>query len=603
MACLASCETSSEGLDAAATVDATTTGDDATVASDVGDARVDDAGADSGDAGLIDVDVVDAGTVQDAGVAPDTGPTTDGGAPPDRGVLDAAAAADSGATADSGTWRSALYPDDWTPAHSVGSRFVHDFSYAGYHNSEVAPTATSTVRIDVTSFGADNTGGTDTTAEVQAAIDAAVAGGVVYFPAGLYRFDGSLDVRTSSVVLAGDGPAASRLYFTSSQNMAYQGHITFAGNLRSDLEIPLSADGLPRADVIEVADAADLAIGDDVVIGWVITPAFVAAHGMTGTWQAFNDTWQPFFRRQVVAVDTSTSPAQVTLDVPLRYAARVSDQATLRRERGYLSECGVEDLGVAAAVGWNEAWAQNQVHVIRMTGVADCWVRNVASFASPAAPSSGRGAGDHLQSGGIVVHAAKRVTVKDSTFEKAQNRGGGGNGYLFEVRQSSEVLFADDIAREGRHNFIQNWGFGTTGCVWLRVHSEGGVAAISQALPFGQTGYSEFHHSLATANLIDSSTMHDGWFAGNRNNYSTGAGHSATENVIWNTGGGGTVRSFQFRHGYVIGTAPSITVRRNPIAGEGNGSSPDDWVEGEGAAATLEPQSLFEDQHRRRTAP
>ncbi|MFY0537616.1 hypothetical protein [Nannocystis pusilla] len=57
------------------------------------------------------------------------------------------------------------------------------------------------------------------------------------------------------------------------------------------------------------------------------------------------------------------------------------------------------------------------------------------------------------------------MTVADSTLELAQHRGDGGNGYLFEVMQSGEVLVRDCVARAGRHNFVQNWGFGATGIV------------------------------------------------------------------------------------------------------------------------------------------
>jgi len=527
----------------------------------------------------------------DGGVA-DSG-ASDTGSPGDTGYADAD-------PPDDGLWRSTLYPEEWTPSHSLGSRFLHDFSYAGYKNSEVAPTTTSTIRLDVTTFGADPTGAADSTSAVQDAIDAAPEGSVVYFPTGEYRFDGRLNVRTSSVVLAGDGSTASRLYFTQHQNMAYGSHITVSGQVSHDLELTLAADAESRATTVFVEDASQLAIGDDIAIGWVITSEFIRVHGMTGTWQAFNDDWQAFFRRQVIAVDTSTTPHAVHIDVPLRYPAWTRDQASIRREHGYLTDCGVEGLGLANAVGWSDAWAQNQIHALELRGVADCWVRDVASFASPGAPSRGRGAGTHLQSGGIVVRGSKRVTVADSSMEKPENRGGGGNGYLFEVRTSSEILFRDCVAKAGRHNFIQNWGFGATGIVWLRVHSEGGVAALSEAIPFGQVGYSEFHHSLATANLIDSSQMDDGWSAVNRGSYSSGAGHSATENVLWNTVGAGTIRSFQFRHGYVVGTAPTITVRTNPVLGEGDGANPDDWHEGIGEAATLEPQSLFEDQLRRR---
>ena len=132
--------------------------------------------------------------------------------------------------------------------------------------------------------------------------------------------------------------------------------------------------------------------------------------------------------------------------------------------------------------------------------VKDAWVRHVASFASPYAPA----AGYHLQNGGLDVLESKRVTVTDTTLEKAQNRGDGGSGYLYEVYTSNEVLIRDSEGVAGRHNFIQNWDFGTTGCVFLRDRSAEGLAFAAIDDKYPQNGTSEFHHSLAMACLIDS---------------------------------------------------------------------------------------------------
>jgi hypothetical protein len=238
--------------------------------------------------------------------------------------------------------------------------------------------------------------------------------------------------------------------------------------------------------------------------------------------------------------------------------------------------------------------------VLELDGVADCWITDVASFVSPAAPASGDGVNTHVQSGGLLVQRSKRVTVANTALERSQNRGSGGNGYLFEVRQSSEVLFADCVGRDGRHNFIQNWGFGATGIVWLRVTSSGGRAYPSQGFPLASVGLSELHHSLATANLVDSSRFDDGWGMVNRGSESTGAGHTGTENVVWNARGRGDIRSLQFGWGYVIGADPRLDVITTIGPGAGAGTEPEDWVEGDGAAETLVPQSLYEDQLARR---
>lgn len=502
-------------------------------------------------------------------------------------------------------WRSALYPEGWTPAFTdAEGRFLHDFSYAGYHNGEKEPGALpGAAVIDVVAvYGVDPTGAADATPLVAQALSdaAAMAGGaVVFFPEGLYRFDGTLTVSAPNIVLRGAGPTKSRLYFTKSQGIDYAAHITFKGAVTSDVELPLTADAAPREAFVEVADASALAPGDDIAVGWVISPEFVEEHGMTGTWKAFNGAWQPVFLRTVLGVDIAATPNRVLLDVPIRYPAKTRDAASVRRASGLMRECGVESLGVSNAVGWDEAWAATQVHVIEISQAKDCWVKDVASFPSPIAPQSGPGAAAHLQSSGILIADAKRVTVADTHFGLAENRGGGGNGYLFEVQRGSEILIRDSTGESGRHNFIQNWGFGTTGCVFLRVESRKGVSMFSKNDMLGFVGLSEFHHSLATANLIDASTFDDGFSIVNRGSESTGAGHTGTQNVMWNLRGEGTLRSLQFATGYVIGTEGLFTVLDSPLP-LGEGTAPVDYTEGVDEGDGLTPKSLYEDQRAKR---
>lgn len=501
------------------------------------------------------------------------------------------------------TWRSELYPEDWTPEHTgPEGRFLHDFSYAGYHNGEAEPgqDLPATVIDVVADHGADPSGAADSTAALQAALDAAAqaGGAIVSLPPGLYRVDGTLALAASRTVIRGAGADQSRLWFTRSSDMSYKAHLTVGAAPQLGAEVALVADAPARASAVEVADAGAFAVGDDVALGWQISPEFVTEHGMDGTWMVFNGEWQVFFWRTVRAVDVQTG--RVELDVPLRYPALLRDKASLRPVTGMLREVGVEDLGVANAVGWDDAWLQSQVHAIELLGVKDAWVRGVRSFVSPGAPADGPGAMRHLQSGGVSVLRSKRVTIADVTLELAQHRGDGGNGYLFEVSQSSEVLLCDCVGRAGRHNFIQNWGFGATGIVWLRVHSSEGKAVFTKLGELGSVGLSEFHHSLATANLLDQSVVDDGWGAVNRGSYSSGAGHSATQSVVWNVGGAGVVRSRQFGHGYVIGTGPEVQVETDLAGLDALGTEPEDWVEGPDEVGALQPASLYEDQLARR---
>jgi hypothetical protein len=488
------------------------------------------------------------------------------------------------------TWRSVLFPSDWDP-NVVGEegKFLHDFSFAGYRHGEEPPIVAGP---EYPVVGADPTGNVDATAAFQAAIDAAsVGGGVVVIPSGLFRLDGTLQVRASHVVLRGQGPS-SQLAFTRSAGMTDRAHLTWNGGASWGEAIALRMDVVAREVTLPVAAGHTLSAGDRIALGWEITPEFVADHGMTGTWVAFLGQWKPFFRRTVV----EAGPDWITVDVPVRYPALVRDRASVRREQGGISEVGVEDLAVSTAVAWFDAWKQDRSAALRFEGVHDGWVRRVTSFASPFFSDS---RDLHLQSGGIQVVGSDRFTIVDTQLSGSQNRGEGGNGYLFEISRANEVLIRDSIADGGRHNFIQNWDFGTSGCVWLRTTSRNGRAMVSDSVSFGLPGLSEYHHSLAMGNLVDDSIADDGWQSVNRGSFSSGAGHAGTQNVFWNLRGQGQLRSMQYGWGYVIGTQDLEVVTAldapDPFDGAA-GTTPEDHVEGREQGANLEPRSLYEAQ-------
>ena len=507
--------------------------------------------------------------------------------PPDSAVTETPS--DTSPTA----WRSALYPDDWVPRQGVDGAVLPDVSYAGWHHGEGDPPHVAGPIFEV----AAPSGGDDTAA-LQAVMDAAAGGGVVRLAPGTYRIDGLLRQPSSGVVLRGAGQEATTLWFTRATGMSDTSHLTVGGQATLGTPRPLVADAA-RGDVtVQVGDVSGFSVGQDVGIGWTITPDFVAEHGMTGVWTVFLDQWATVFRRRIEAIDAETGT--ITLDVPLRYATKTVYGAALVPILGLVREVGVEDLAVATAASWADAWSNDRSHAIRLQGVVDGWVRRVRSVPSPGDTSD---RGDHLASGGVLILGSSRVLVDAVTMSEAQNRGGGGNGYLFEVQQVSEVLLRDCVARAGRHNFIQNWGFGTSGVVWLRPVSESGKALWSQdSETLGTTGFSEYHHSLAMDNLVDGAWVTDGWKAVDRGLESSGAGVTATGSVFWNTRGTGYLQSFQAGLGFVVGTDGVEVQTEISDLPDRRGTAPADWTEGVGAAATLTPTSLYEDQRARRLA-
>jgi hypothetical protein len=514
----------------------------------------------------------------------------------------APAAVETGATG-GGPWRSALYPEDWAPGFAdAAGRALPDFSFAGYHRSEVAlPEAWPGGSVSVVDHGADPAS-EDNTAAFQAAIDAvaAMGGGEVFVPAGDWRLGGDLVVTASGTRIRGDGAAATRLWFsgpaTSGQRLAFRGAPESTAG-----RVLLAADGVAGSATVTVIDGASFSVGDPVLLDQQITAAWIAEYAMTGLWDAGSnsalDAIQVMARREVVAVAGDT----ITLDIPLRAPLRVRDAAAIRPDPGALVEVGVQDLAIADATDPADALQWPRVHALGFDHVRDAFVMRVESFDPPGEPSD-----DHLRSGGLAVVGSSRVTVSRCVLAHAQHRGDGGAGYAFEASGSNEVLFADVTTADVRHGFIQNWGFGSSGLVWLRARAEGDRADNG---PVSVPGRSEFHHRLAVASLFDSTYDDAGFAAYNRQEESSNAGHTAEGCVFWRVSGAGSasrLSSYQAGFGYVIGTdgltALVVPDLLDAAIGADVGTAPVDWLEGVDRGGDLVPSSLFEDQLARRLA-
>ena len=150
----------------------------------------------------------------------------------------------------------------------------------------------------------------------------------------------------------------------------------------------------------------------------------------------------------------------------------------------------------------------------------------------------------HLLSCGIVIDQSRNITIEDCTMKLPQNRGGGGNGYMFwVVNTNNEILFRNCFAFRGRHNFVASKF--NSGIVYDNVISNGGWAHLDPStdwwsryqqleIPgFGVPGYSDTHMQLNMAGLITDSTILDGWVVQNRGPMSGGAGITATDFVFW----------------------------------------------------------------------
>ncbi|PTX94032.1 hypothetical protein DB345_20960 [Spartobacteria bacterium LR76] len=511
------------------------------------------------------------------------------------------------------SWRSTLYPADWTPGFSdAAGHFLHDFSYAGYHRGEKPIPRLAGPVIDVTQapYQADPTGVKDSTSDIQAALDAAADsdGGVVFLPAGAYRIqpqgtvNHALRIRGDRTVLRGEG-ADKTFLFNDTPMMRGKVVIELAPEKAMDwrdegggiLASALARDVPNQAREIFLQSVDGFAAGDLVVLRSDLTQRFIDEVEMTGKWKpagAGSPNRTLMFCRRIESIDPAKS--SVTLDVPVRYPVRVADLGRLVKIPGQLiSECGLEDFSIGMkqhpGAGTEEedfnkpGTVGYDVHgagAISVQNAENCWIKGVRSYAP-----AGNAPDIHLLSSGIGLRRSRFVTVEDCSMGFSQYKGGGGNGYLF-THNGQENLIINCRAEAGRHNY----DFGTMAC-------SGNVISRSYAKD-GSHG-SDFHMFLSVSNLLDQMTC-DGDFLEARYYRPWGGnpvhGVTTTQSVFWNSKGlkyskerKALVWSQQVGNGYVIGTS-----------GPCDKVDSDDFVEGVGKGDSLVPASLYQDQLQRR---
>ncbi|HYW95114.1 MAG TPA: glycosyl hydrolase, partial [Bacteroidales bacterium] len=517
-------------------------------------------------------------------------------------------------------WRSSLYPEDWKPGYKdKQGRFLHDFSYAGYHRGEKEIPGITKNIVDVTRppYNADNTGTEDVTDIIQQALDnvGSSGGGVVYLPAGTYRIatpdsrDYGLRIKYDSTVLRGAGTDSTFIFHDQTylrlKNIIevygeYAGwHHEYGAktNITVDLNDPTR--------LIPVTSVAGFKAGDLVVVKSTPTEAFMEEHGMGGIWTEDAIRGVHFLRR-IDSIDTNNN--LLFIDAPTRYYLKTRDNARVYHAKKHITECGIENLSVGNRENPKEGWDE-ETYTIEGTGAYDvhfshvlvfknglnCWVKNVHTY-KPTVNTQDI----HILSNGLALDQCRFMTIDSCDFQKSQYEGGGGNGYMY-ILESNDCLVENSRGNDGRHNFDFKFPY-SNGNVILHCRTEHSKYA------------SDFHMYLSMANLFDGCTVNEDYLESTFRPYGGDAihGYSSTQSVFYNTTGLAfhegrdfIVDSRQFGWGYVIGTSGTADrVKLDPVSGTQNGysfdTSPKDFLEGEGLGESLTPTSLYLDQLDRR---
>lgn len=523
-------------------------------------------------------------------------------------------------------WRSTLYPENWQRPGETASfsndKLIQDFSYAGYRRGEEEIPQVAGPVFDATAYGADPTGGADSTAAIQSAINAAAAagGGVVFLPAGEFRISPqgsnafSLRISTSNIVLRGAGAAKTFLLNTSTSMRGKKVLSISPLSVTSGPEVNLSADCSGPTRRIRVASPSAFAPGDVVRLQWSFTDDWITEHNQQTWWNATNGRPSAGqYLREILSVN----PVEgwIEIDVPTRYGIKTRDAARVSARTGMLRGVGIESLAMGNLQHPGTTWGENDyndpakpaydVHggyVIEMRDSLDSWISGVESY-QPVANSSTC----HMLSNGILLLNCFRVTVADCKMRRPQYGGGGGNGYMFRLQNSNDCLVRNCLAAFSRHGIVTSHA-GTTGNVFLRCEDRDTARATGNSGSYTTSGSgSDNHMHFSHSNLWDGCLAHNSFFSASHRGTSGTVPHGLTSahSVYWNTTGSGTrytniVLNSQGRYGYIIGTSGSRFGATNPTTGN---TAPADHLEGIGTGNNLEPASLYLDQLARRIEP
>ena len=532
------------------------------------------------------------------------------------------------------SWRSTLYPADWTPPTSLSfenDKLIQDFSQAGYRRGETEIPSPSATVFNVANFGADSSGVANSTVAIQQAIDAAAAagGGIVYLPAGVFKVSPqganayALRITSNGIVLRGAGKNRTFL-FNDSFTMRSKQIIRVDGSGSNWSAVPagspqplITSDLLSPTTSIPVASVTGFAVGDWIMLRATVTDAFIAEHNMTDLWGGLGgNLGGVMFHRQIMAIDAATQT--LTIDIPIRYYLKTRDNARIHLAVPHVEEVGLEDFSIGnrehassgSSTGWGEenyttagngAYDAHASFAIALRRARNCWISNVATYR----PSVNT-LNTHLLSNGILLENCRSVTIRGCDFQRPLYGGGGGNGYMYRLQNSNDCLVRDSAARYNRHGFV----FSHMACSGNVIH--GGIAQVTRVQVAGSGTTSgegcDHHMHLSQSNLIDGVQLDRDFFtahyrgtAGSPPQHGQGAAHSVYWNLVglaYQSNKTFIVRSEQARYGYMIGTrgpASGMTTAANTSR-----TAPVDHAEGAGLGATLEPLSLYHDQVRRR---
>jgi len=270
-----------------------------------------------------------------------------------------------------------------------------DFSFAGYRRGE-AELPNPVVTHNVRDYGAIGDGVADDSDAFLKAI-AAVESGVLLIPEGRYIITKPLTIAKPNLVIRGEGPDKTVLYFPTplndiapnwgattsgrpTSNYSWSGgFITIRGDYQSERLASISAAAARGAYTVTVDNAAPLSVGQEIEIRQEDDAENSLARQLYSddprtSLDKLNGRTKASLVARIVSIDGAT----LSMDRPLRFDVKAEWKPAVYRFAPTVTESGVEGIRFEFPnTPYGGHFTELGFNAVALTGTAHCWVRNV----------------------------------------------------------------------------------------------------------------------------------------------------------------------------------------------------------------------------------
>ena len=233
-----------------------------------------------------------------------------------------------------------------------------------------ASARTNIINVTASPYNADNTGATACQTAIQAAIDAAASGDVVYFPAGTYKITASVYINheDTGITLRGDG-ASTIFYGSGGTDLAMFDFV--GGNAPAEDVQTVTGTKTKGTTALSVASSAAYGVGDLIALKVENEENNTRIQaGAPPTWShsAFSQ-----LRNMMVKV-TAVSSGVVTVDPPLPWDCTNYAVTLYRSNTNWaIRKVGFEDMSVTFDA------AAHPLYFIQTARCDECWFYNITA--------------------------------------------------------------------------------------------------------------------------------------------------------------------------------------------------------------------------------